>query len=97
MPAGDWSEAAADWWSTWATSPQAGSFAATDWLRLRMVLPLVERYFAEPNRQDLAEIRLNEARLGGTLEDRNRNRIKLEAAEPDHAPTGRYDHITEDK
>ena len=69
------------WYEVWATSPQASRFVATDWQRLHMLAPLVEMYFVTPERQTLAEIRLNEAKLGATPEDRERLRWNIE--EPD--------------
>jgi hypothetical protein len=92
IPDGEWSAGARDWWDTWASSPQAGAFTATDWLRLRMLLPLVEAYFDKPSRAILSELRLNEARLGATVEDRQRMRVKIEQPAPPLAQ-GRYDHI----
>lgn len=69
------------WYRTWATSPQAVVFVATDWQRLHMLAPLVEAYFAEPKQTLLAEIRLNEQLLGATVVDRQRARMRI-TAEP---------------
>lgn len=60
------------WYQTWATSPQATQFTATDWQRLHMLAPIVDDYFREPDSKLLAEIRLNEERLGATPSDRQR-------------------------
>lgn len=69
------------WYDTWRTSPQASQFTATDWLRLHMLAPLVDSYFARPNTKVLAEVRLNEAKLGATPEDRLRLRWDIVAME----------------
>lgn len=73
---GDWPESVVERWNTWATSPQARSFFATDWLRLKMLVPLWAAYDAEPSTKLLAEIRLNEERLGATVADRLRLNLK---------------------
>jgi hypothetical protein len=57
-----------------------------------MLAPLIEQYFVEPSRQTLAEIRLNEAKLGATAEDRERLRWRIEEPpdtddEPQRAPS----------
>ncbi|MGH3762943.1 hypothetical protein [Actinophytocola sp.] len=58
-------------------SPQAQAFTVTDWQRLHMLAPLVDQYFAEPRKELLAEIRLNEGLLGATHVDRLRARITI--------------------
>lgn len=63
-----------EWWDTWVTSPQAGQFMATDWLRLKMLVPLIDAYFKSPSPSRMAEVRMNEQRLGATPEDRQRLR-----------------------
>ncbi|GAA3473897.1 phage terminase small subunit [Nonomuraea roseola] len=73
-----YSAATRAWWDTWANSPQAAVFAPTDWMRLSMLAPLVEQYHEEPKTALLAEIRLNEERLGATVADRQRLRMKIE-------------------
>jgi hypothetical protein len=66
------------WYATWASSPQASQFTGTDWLRLHMLAELVDGYFRadDPGLQQklMGEIRLNEAKLGATPEDRLRLR-----------------------
>jgi len=71
------SKATRAWYRTWARSPQALRFAATDWQRLHMLAGLVERYFADPSKELMSEIRLNEAKLGATPEDRMRLRWRI--------------------
>jgi len=79
----DWSARATTYWETWRTSPQAQLFTATDWQRLAMLVPLVEQYWNDPipDRGVLAELRLNEERLGATVADRQRLRVKVEEAD----------------
>jgi hypothetical protein len=43
-----------------------------------MLAPLVDEYFRAPTKELLAEIRLNEAKLGATPEDRQRLRWKID-------------------
>lgn len=75
------------WYETWRTSPQAATFLPTDWQRLHMLAQLVQQYWEEPRKDLLAEIRLNEAALGGTAADRVR--LRWTVAEPEEAPAGR--------
>lgn len=72
-----YSKATRDWYATWCASPQAQTFTVTDWQRLHMLAPLVDRYFEAPDKQLMAEIRLNESLLGATHVDRLRARIKV--------------------
>lgn len=81
-----YSAATRQWWDTWVSSPQAGAFTATDWQRLMMLAPLVEQYHQEPKTALLAEIRLNEERLGATVADRQRLRMKLNGPEASEKP-----------
>lgn len=77
----DWSAQVGAYWQTWRTSPQAQAFEDTDWQRLAMLVPLLELYVAIPDKGILAEIRLNEERLGATVADRQRLRMKIKEAE----------------
>lgn len=84
------------WYATWCTSPQASQFLSTDWQRLHMIAPLVERYFRDVNdprpaivraaRGLLSEIAKLERQLGATAEDRLRLRWRLQTQERDDAP-----------
>lgn len=65
------------WWDTWAESPQAEAFLPSDWERLQMLAPLVQLYWEEPKTSILAEIRLNEERLGATVRDRQSLRMTV--------------------
>jgi hypothetical protein len=66
-------------WRTWATSPQAALFLETDWLVLERLAKLWDAF----ERGDVGvagEIRLTEAKLGATTEDRLRLRWRLAEA-----------------
>lgn len=82
---GRWPKVVTEWYKTWTLSPQAQAFTVTDWQRLHMLAPLVAKYFKDPDRGLMAEIRLNESLLGATHADRLRARIKL-AEEPSPSP-----------
>jgi hypothetical protein len=86
MPTGQWSDGTKAWWTTWATSEQAANFTPTAWLRLSMLMALVEEFYQVPNRHLMAEIRMNESKLGSTPEDLARLGWKI-GARKDHGPT----------
>lgn len=81
---GSWSPDVLRWYGNWCASPQAQLFAPTDWQRLRMIAPLIDRYFVEPDPKLLAEIRLNESLLGATIVDRLR--LRLDVRKPSTTP-----------
>jgi len=83
---GAYSDQTHAWYATWQTSPQAVLFEDTDWMRLQMLAPLVDSYLRVPSTAALAEIRLNEERLGATYGDRQRTKIRIEQG--DGAKTG---------
>lgn len=85
---GRWPAAVKNWYETWCSSPQAQTFTVTDWQRLHMLAPLVDRYFKMPDKALMAEIRLNESLLGATHADRLRARIKVEKPPPEGVPAG---------
>jgi hypothetical protein len=64
------------WWKTWVESPQAQQFTATDWQRLKLLAPVVDR-FIRGDHELLSEIRLNEQLLGATPIDRLRLQWKI--------------------
>jgi hypothetical protein len=90
LEGGDWSPMVRSWWDTWRRSPQAKTFLSTDWMRLRMVAPLLQDYLVRPTAIKLAEIRQNESLLGATHADRLRARMKVEkpATETTEVPAG---------
>lgn len=77
LPAG-YDPAVVEWFETWRTSPQAVVFEATDWQRLLMLAPIVQAYMRRPSAAALGEIRMNEERLGATVVDRMRARMRVE-------------------
>ena len=87
--AADLSPATRRWYRTWATSAQATLFTGTDWQRLHMLAPLVERYFEKHDAKVLAEIRLNEEKLGATIVDRQRARVDIRRPELETAGAGK--------
>ncbi|SCL33046.1 hypothetical protein GA0070616_4621 [Micromonospora nigra] len=69
------------WFDTWRRSPQAAVFIATDWLRLATLAPIVDAYWRRPSAAALSEIRMNEERLGATVVDRMRARMRVESGD----------------
>lgn len=103
-----WGPDVTRWYETWRRSPQAAIFEDTDWARLALLAPIVEAYYAAQRRECtycgggtvanltrlLAEIRMNEERLGATVVDRMRAQMKItEPAEAELAalPAARQD------
>lgn len=79
-----WPPHVLSWFADWRASAQAKSFLRTDWRRLAMVAYLVEEFpISEKPGPLLAEIRLNEERLGATIADRQRLRMRITPAEPE--------------
>jgi hypothetical protein len=93
MPAGAWLPQTREWWGVWVGSEQAAHFTATSWQRLTMLVPLVDLYWREPSRNTLAEIRMNESKLGATPEDLQRLRWKIEKPPPATSTKGMFDQI----
>ena len=80
------------WWDTFANSPQAVSFTATDWEVLLMIVPVVDEYWRNPEPKTLGELRLQLAKFGATPEDRLRLRWTIKPPEPKgEAPSARKD------
>lgn len=81
-----WPPFVLEWWSTWRRAPQAVAFEETDWLRLALLAPFYESMVTRPSAAALAEIRMNEERLGATVVDRMRARMTIAPREEDAAP-----------
>jgi hypothetical protein len=77
VPDGDWTPALRRYWDRWARSAMATQFADTDWQRLEMILPLVQRYLETPDVNTWRMIVQTESLLGATVADRLRMRVKL--------------------
>jgi hypothetical protein len=69
-----------EWHETWRRSPQAALFEETDWTRLQMIAPLVDRAFSG-SIAAMTEVRMNESLLGATTVDRLKGRIRVERDE----------------
>lgn len=67
-------------WRTWATSPQAGAWAETDWAELEITVKLVDAFY-QGDVKLAGEIRQRVAKWGATTEDRARLRMSLEGPE----------------
>jgi hypothetical protein len=67
-------------WRTWATSPQAGAWAETDWAELEITVKLVDAFY-QGDVKLAGEIRQRVAKWGATTEDRARLRMSLEDPE----------------
>lgn len=78
----DWLPETVKWWETWRHAPQAQVFEGTDWSRLAMLAAIVDRYFQKPSAAALGEIRMSEERLGATVVDRMRARMRVEDQDP---------------
>lgn len=74
----DWDPVVVRWWDTWRRAPQAQLFEETDWMRLATLAPIVAAYWKRPSAAALSEVRMNEERLGATVMDRLRARIRIE-------------------
>lgn len=67
-----YSAAVRRWYSVWLDTPQSSVFTPSEWQVLHMLAPIVELYHAKPSAALHAEIRVSEAKLGATREDRLR-------------------------
>jgi hypothetical protein len=72
-----WSASVEAWFEDWRRMPQARDFMRTDWRRLAMIAPLVEKMETSPGAAAMSEIRMNEERLGATVTDRMRARMAI--------------------
>lgn len=70
-------KATREWWREMSRSPVAARFIGTDWVRLELLARLVDSYVRKPSHTVLAEIRLNEGLIGGTVGDRERLGIRV--------------------
>lgn len=65
------------WWQTWADSPQAETFTATDWQFLYDTA-FIAHAFYQGDLKQAPEFRLRVAKFGATPEDRLRLRLSIE-------------------
>jgi hypothetical protein len=75
------------WWETWRRVPQSQLFEETDWSRLAMLAAIVDGYWKRPSAAAMGEIRMSEERLGATVVDRMRARMRIEAPATDQPET----------
>jgi hypothetical protein len=81
----EWPPATLEWWGTWRTSPQAGTFTDTDWSFL-LDTAVLHAEFWLGDRSLAAELRLRAAKFGATPEDRARLKIAVGDPKPKKAP-----------
>lgn len=83
---GDWPASVVSWFEDWRRMPQARDFLRTDWRRLAMIAPLVEKMETSPGAAAMSEIRMNEERLGATVTDRMRARMVVQRDDDEDGP-----------
>ncbi|WP_229398192.1 phage terminase small subunit [Micromonospora okii] len=90
LPGRPFAPEVAAWWEDWRRAPQAAAFERTDWRRLATLAPILDAYWRRPSAAALSEIRMNEERLGATVVDRMRARMRVEtdADTADALPAG---------
>jgi hypothetical protein len=74
----DWPPHVTAWFDRWRSSPMAAVFEDTDWSRLGLLAWCVDALAVAPSGALLAEIRMNEERLGATFTDRQRARMTIQ-------------------
>lgn len=77
LPEGDWSSRTLAWWETWRRSPQAQTFADTDWDFL-IDTAYLHNALAQGDTGLAAELRIRVAKFGATPEDRMRLKIAID-------------------
>jgi hypothetical protein len=70
-----WHPRTRSWWATWADSPQADAFTATDWSFLLDTALMHHVMWSKSQWTLAAEVRLRVAKFGATPEDRARLRM----------------------
>lgn len=93
----DWAPPVLKWYDTWRRAPQAQAFEETDWQRLATLAPIVAGYWKRPSAAALSEIRMNEERLGATVVDRMRARMRIVDPDPETGTEGNVTPITSAK
>ena len=84
-PREGWSDEVVEWFTVWRRSAQAALFEETDWMRLVMMAPLVDKAF-KGSIAAMVEVRLTESLLGATVTDRLKARIRVEHDDAEDAP-----------
>lgn len=70
-----WHPATVRWWDRWCESPISDTWTGVDWSFLEETVVLHHEYMKKRTFTLGSELRLREAKLGATEEDRNRLRI----------------------
>jgi hypothetical protein len=70
------------WYETFARSPMATRFTATDWVRLADIAPLKDCFY-RGNHALASEIRQQETKLGATVRDRQDMRMRVAETPPE--------------
>lgn len=86
---GDWPQVTIDWWKAWRDSPLSDQFTDVDWHFMLDTALLHKAVWGEGELKWLAELRLREAKVGATAEDRARLRIQFANAEDADAKADR--------
>lgn len=82
LPEGpEWPLVTVDWWKSWQESPLSDQFTAVDWHFMLDTALLHKAVWGEGELKWLAELRLREAKVGATAEDRARLRIQFANAD----------------
>ena len=79
----EWHSLTLSWWDAVWQSPMAGEYMPTDLHGLGRVAILVDKYYKNPIKETLAEIRLQESRFG--LSPLDRSRLQWEVAKSKEA------------
>lgn len=80
LPRGRWLKRTRQWYEVWRHAPQAAMFGPTEWEFLAATAYVADRLF-RGEVAAAAELRLREAKLGATPEDRLRLRIGFDTPE----------------
>jgi hypothetical protein len=72
-----WLAVTRSWYRDWCRSPQASLFIATDWNALHRLALLVDEFWRGELRH-AGEIRQLESKLGATVDDRMRLRLRVQ-------------------
>ena len=80
-----WPAPTVAWWDTYRSAPQAQLWSDTDWQSHLVTAELHAAFWGDGETKHAAELRLREARMGATYEDRLRLRIRVDS--PDSAPS----------
>lgn len=93
-----WHPATTRWWDRWCESSLSDTWTAVDWSFLEETVVLHHEYMKKRTFTLGSELRLREAKMGATAEDRARLRITFaDADEKDDKRTARRDKSSRDR